>query len=161
MRGGLSTETWERFIGCAFAAFLFILAVATTATAQCVQPPEEGSWRNADANTRSITRIQLRFICQDQVLNGVPCCPPGPPWYIHIYGKCHPTDCDWGEVAAREVTVGTSNYVFSVYYQSFATRYVYAKMSAYRPGQLWVWTYTDFADPNRPDYVSNNWFIKQ
>jgi hypothetical protein len=31
-------------------------------------------------------------------------------------------------------------------------------MSQFRPGQLWVYTYTDFTDPNRPDYDVHNWF---
>lgn len=145
--------------------FIRILALAFGAAvlaqqpayASCSQPQEEGSWRNADANTRSQTRIQLRFICQDQILNGQPY-PPGPPWYVHIFGKCHPTDCDWGEVGAQQLTSG---HIYAVYNQGFAKRYVYAKMSQYRPGQLWVYTWTDFTDPNRPDYETQNWFIRQ
>ncbi len=127
------------------------------AYALCIQPPEEGNWRNADSNTRSLTRIQLRFVCQDQILNGQ-LYPPGPPWYVHIFGKCHPTDCDWGEVGAQQLT---TDHIYAVYDQGFAKRYVYAKMSQYRPGQLWVYTWTDFTDPNRPDYAVHNWFVRQ
>jgi hypothetical protein len=127
------------------------------ADALCVQPPEEGNWVNTDPNTRSLTRIQLRFVCQDQIHNGQPY-PPGPPWYVHVWGKCHPTDCDWGEVGAHRIGPG---HIYAFYNQGFAKRYVYAKMSQYRPGQLWVWTWTDFTDPNRPDYGVHNWFRKQ
>ena len=127
------------------------------AYASCVQPQEEGNWRNADQNTRSLTRIQLRFVCQDQILNGQ-LYPPGPPWYVHIFGKCHPTDCDWSEVGAQRLSTG---HVYATYDQGFAKRYVYAKMSQYRPGQLWVYTFTDFTDPNRPDYEVHNWFARQ
>jgi hypothetical protein len=147
-------------------AVIYLLAAilcgiwAQQAHALCVQPQEEGNWVNSDTNTRSLTRAVLRFTCQDQVLNGQPY-PPGPPWHIHLWGKCHPSDCDWGEIGATAVTIGDRTYVYGVYSQGFATRYVYADMSLYRSGQLWIWTWTDFSDPNRPDYESQNWFIKQ
>lgn len=143
----------------ALVPLLLAIAVAAApvdARAQCLVQKEAGNWRNADPATRSLTRIQLRFTCQDQILNGEPY-PPGPPWHIHVFGKCHPTDCDWGEVGAERLSSG---HIFGRYDQGFARRYVYARMSQYRPGQLWVYTYTDFADPNRPDYDVHNWFIK-
>jgi hypothetical protein len=129
------------------------------AFAQCAAQAEEGNWANADANTSSLTRAVLRFTCQDQILNGQPY-PPGPPWHMHLWGKCHPTDCDWGEVGADAVTIGTRTFVRAVFSQGFATRYVYADMSLFRSGQLWIWTWTDFADPGRPDYESQNWFVR-
>jgi hypothetical protein len=145
---------WGSRIALVLLSFTFLLGAAF---GQCVQPPEEGRWRNADPNSNSLTRIQLRFVCQDQILNGQPY-PPGPPWYVHIFGKCSPTDCDWNEVGATRLSSG---FVYAVYDQGFAKRYVYAKMSAYRPGQLWVYAFTDFTDPGRPDYVVNNWFVRE
>jgi hypothetical protein len=135
---------------------LMLVVVKTTAPVEalCATPAEAGNWINVDSNTQSLTRVNLRFVCQDQILNGQPY-PPGPPWYTRVFGRCTPSDCDWQEVGSQQLTSG---YVYSVYTQGFATRYVWAKMSAYRPGQLWVYTYTDFADPNRPDYEMNNWF---
>ena len=109
---------------CVFLAILFLCVSTQQVHAQCVQPPEEGKWANADPNTRSLTRAELRFTCQDQILNGQ-LYPPGPPWHIHLWGKCHPTDCDWGEVGAQNVTIGGRTYVYGVYQQGFATRYVY------------------------------------
>ena len=139
-----------------YLAFVALLSVALPGAvhALCVDPPEDGNWVNADPNTRGITRISLRFVCQDQVLNGQPY-PPGPPWYVHLWGKCHPTDCNWGEVGAERLG---SDHVYAYYDQGFAHRYVYAKMSAYRPGQLWVWIWTDFTDPGRADYGMHQWF---
>jgi len=145
-------------VGCLL-ALLLVGAWTDHADAQCVQPQEEGSWTNADTNTRSLTRAALRFTCQDQILNGQPY-PPGPPWHIHLWGKCHPSDCDWGEVGATEVTIGSRTLIHGVFSQGFATRYVYADMSLFRSGQLWIWMWTDFSDPARPDYESQNWFIK-
>ena len=157
-----SDDSIRRRIGLAWGsrAPLLILSfalLASTAFGQCVQPPEEGRWRNADPNSNSLTRIVLRFVCQDQILNGQPY-PPGPPWYVHIFGKCSPTDCDWNEVGAQRLSSG---FIYAVYDQGYAKRYVYAKMSAYRPGQLWVYVFTDFTDPGRADYAVNNWFIKE
>lgn len=139
---------------------LIISAFAPQAEALCVLPEEQGSWENADPNTRSLTRAELRFTCQDVILNGEPY-PPGPPWHVHLWGKCHPTDCDWNEVGARSVTIGTRTYIYAFYDQGFAKRYVYADMSLYRPGQLWIWMWTDFTDPSRPDYESQNWFVRR
>ena len=145
------------------AALAVVTALATmgmvpqSAHALCATPTQEGSWLNTDTQTRSLTRIQLRFICQDQVLNGQ-LYPPGPPWYVHVFGKCHPTDCDWHEVGA---TSTSSGFIYGFYNQGFARRYVYARMSMYRPGQLWVYTWTDFTDPKRPDYAVQNWFRRQ
>jgi len=141
------------------AALVLILGVllAMPASASCIAQNEDGSWVNSNSATNSITRIELRFVCQDQVLNGE-LYPPGPPWYIHLFGKCHPTDCDWGEAGAQRLS---SNHIYGTYNQGFARRYVYARMSQYRPGQLWVYIYTDFTDPNRPDYDVHNWFTRR
>ena len=136
---------------------LAFMLVAPLAYGQCIQPPEEGTWINTDPNTRSIPRIQLRFVCQDQILNGQPY-PPGPPWYVHVWGACSPTNCDWGEVGAQRLGSG---FIYATYDQGFARRYVYAKMSQYRPGQLWVYIWTDFTDPGRADYAINAWFHRQ
>lgn len=139
----------------------FILSLLTQqANALCIQPAEEGTWINADSNTRSLTKVELGFTCQDQILNGQPY-PPGPPWHIHLWGSCVPNNCDWTEVGADNVTIGDRTYIRTVYHQGFATRYVYADMSLYRAEQLWIWMWTDFTDPNRPDYESHNWFVRQ
>ena len=122
----------------------------------CITPLEAGNWTNADPNTRSLTRVDLRFVCQDQILNGE-LYPPGPAWYMHLLGKCHPTDCDWGEVGAQRLE---SDHIYATYSHGFARRWVYARMSQYRPGQLWVYLYTDFTDPSRPDYEVHNWFTR-
>ena len=160
MTKAISMKVW--LVMAVLAALSLALMVGMGATAKpahalCATPQEQGNWVNADPNTNSQTRIQLRFVCQDQILNGQPY-PPGPPWYVHVFGKCHPTDCDWGEVGATKLSSG---HIYAVYDQGFAKRYVYAKMSQYYPGQLWVYTWTDFTDPTRTDYATQNWFKRQ
>jgi hypothetical protein len=140
-------------------AIFLSIPSAQNAYALCAAQPEDGNWVNSDPNTRSLTRAALRFTCQDQILNGQ-LYPPGPPWHIHLWGACSPADCNWGEVGAENVTVGDRTYIHAVYDHGFATRYVYVDMSLYRAGQLWIWMWTNFTDPGRPDYESQNWFIR-
>jgi hypothetical protein len=60
-----------------------------------------GTWINTDAETRGITKLDI-------VNNNK----------IHGFGKCHPTDCDWGEVAVSDV--GNNNFS-AVFTWSFKT----------------------------------------
>jgi hypothetical protein len=133
-----------------------ILAKIRVADAQCLTQAEDASWVNSDPATPSLTKAVLRFTCQDQILNGQPY-PPGPPWHIHVWGKCHPTDCDWGEIGATRLSSG---WIYGTYHQGFATRYVYARMSQSQPGRLRIYTWTDFASSTRQDYASDNYFHK-
>lgn len=50
----------------------------------------EGTWRNADADTRGLTRLEIHKI---DSRNG----------RLRGFGKCHPRDCDWGETPVRVV----------------------------------------------------------
>lgn len=139
-------------MGIAIMAAVFLVTPTGSASASCVSPREQGSWVNADPNTRSITRANIRFICQDVILNGQ---DPGPSYYITLWGKCHPTDCAWGTVPMRRLSSG---WLYGTYDQGFAKRHVYAKMSAYRTNQLYIQINNDFVDPGRADYISNDWF---
>lgn len=148
---------WMSVVGAALVAAAISLSPGD-AVALCLAQAEDGNWANTDANTRSLTRIELEFICQDVIANGQ-LSPPGPPWYMHVFGKCHPTDCDWGRVAAQRLGTG---HVFATYDHGFAKRFVFAKMSQYRQGQLWVYTWTDFTPQDgRTDYGTHNWFARQ
>jgi hypothetical protein len=120
---------------------------------------EYGNWVNADPATRSITRAQLRDCQSVTTCSGDICTivyDAG--WAMRLFGSCSPTDCDWGWSAGR---LRLSNgQIPATYDQGFAKRYVWAAMSAYRPGQLWIAIRTDFVDPARPDYESQNWFVR-
>jgi hypothetical protein len=76
---------------------------------------------------------------------------------LRAYGKCHPSDCPWGRITARRLANGK---VYGVYDHGFAKRYVWARMSQTRPGQLWVFYRVDFADPARADYTMHEYFRK-
>ena len=46
-----------------------------------------GAWQNADSQTRGITRLAIRA--------------DGANIFVSAWGKCHPSDCEWGEVPAQ------------------------------------------------------------
>lgn len=96
-----------------------LLAAAATLRASCIAPPEEGTWVNGEK------RLQIRFVCQDVVVNGQPQ-PPGPAWYIDDAG-------------ARQLETGQ---IYAVFESAEGKRHVYAKMSAHQPGKLWVYVVT-------------------
>jgi hypothetical protein len=43
-----------------------------------------GSWINTNPDTSGVTRLAIRSTDQQQ--------------FVHAWGACHPSDCDWGEV---------------------------------------------------------------
>lgn len=134
-----------------------LLLGSPSAYALCVTPAEEGDWKNYDPDTRSITKVHIRFQCQDVIVNGKPY-PPGYPFYLHLYGKCHPTDCGWGKAGATE---DSSGWLRTTIHHGFATRYVWAKAyTGYPQEWLRVYIWTDFRDPGREDYASDDWFIR-
>jgi len=141
-----------------FVLLLFALAcgplLAAQARAGCLEPLEVGAWANVRPDTRALVSIDLRFVCQDRVLNGAPY-PPGPAWYVHAVGRCEPVDCDWHEVGAQRLATA---HIFAMYEQEGARRYVYLRMSQARPDLLWAWIYTDFKDPTRTNYGEYAWF---
>lgn len=147
----------ERILTIVLMAAAILLTLGSPVQALCAQPEEEGHWKNYDTNTRSITKTNVRFVCQDQIMNGE-LYPPGPPFYVNIWGKCSPTDCDWGEVGA---SMNSDGWIRATYSQGFATRDVWIKVYDQWPGWMRVWIYNDFSDPGRKDYTTDEWFIKE
>lgn len=120
-------------------------------------PVEYGDWVNADPNAGGVARVELRDCQPVTVCNGNICrIVYDAGWTMHVFGKCSPTNCDWGW-SKPEFRL-SSGHIYGFYDQGFAKRYMYAMMSQYRPGQLWIYWRTDFVDPNRPDYEMQEWF---
>lgn len=57
--------------------------------------PLVGTWLNTNSQTSNITRVVVTQ--EDQDL------------YIQVFGRCHPTDCDWGKQALAEK--GANQYI--------------------------------------------------
>ena len=92
-----------------------------------------GTWRNANAATRSITRILIGRVGNNLA--------------VHTYGKCSPTDCDWGTVTGYTyaTSVGSNLGIgFSAVYNfSFAQVINVGYLSG---SNLYVFEFTRFTD---------------
>lgn len=152
----------RRLLLLALAGLAFAVAAgaeAQQAHALCATPPERGVWRNADPASGGIAQIELRD-CQSLTTCSGSICQTqfDVAWKTRVWGKCSPANCDWGwSPAAKRLSSGQ---VYGAFNQGYAKRYVYAAMSSYRPGQLWVYWRTDFTDPSRADYEKHEWFVK-
>ncbi|MFT3877365.1 MAG: hypothetical protein QM708_13230 [Propioniciclava sp.] len=135
---------------------------AVPAHALCITSPLAGTWSNVDPNTRSVTKAVVSQSCDDVVL-----CPVGEPCtggggsqlYIRPFGKCHPSDCDWG---TSRLTRQSDGWYMTRYVHSWATKTVWVKTYQYW-GRTYLrfYVYTDFtAADGRTDYVSDEWMLK-
>jgi hypothetical protein len=145
-------------LGLALASATILAAHPERASALCSgHAIEHGDWVNADPNASGIARIELRDCQSVTTCSGNICSTKyDAGWTMRVFGKCSPTNCDWGWTSGALRL--SSGQIPGYYNQGFAKRYVYAAMSAYRPGQLWVYWRTDFTDPSRPDYEKQEWF---
>lgn len=149
----------------ALVATLSAVAVggAVPAQASCTPPPltdQHGTWRNINANTNSITRVNVRNECSDVRLcdvNGN--CTWNGGYFVRLYGKCHPTDCDWGQRKADRMSDG---WIGTKYVHSWSTKHVRLKTYTYSGTvYLRVWVHTDFtAADGRKDYTTDEWFVR-
>ncbi|MDQ7746299.1 hypothetical protein [Hydrogenophaga pseudoflava] len=67
-------------------------------------PPWEGQWENTDPATRGMTRLVIGRRADGG-------------WSMHGFGKCHPSDCDWGETTAMlsgDALIGVYAFGFKV-----------------------------------------------
>jgi hypothetical protein len=132
-----------------FAALTIVVLTMGSApsTAQCVQSPMSGTWVSVNSATRGLTHADIQVGCCDQVANGVPVCSP--PDSVHILGRCHPTDCDWGTVTGH-LQNASGTRLQAVFDQGFASRLV--RVDGLSNGNLRIRVFTDFKDPGRADY---------
>ena len=111
-----------------------------------------GYWVNEDTNTNSITKVDIQE--SNNLLE------------IYMWGKCHPTDCDWAAMNNPEgpatTTVDDANdgVLNIVWYPDFAIET--QDLILLSDGRLKVKTFTHFTDNSgRLDYESTEYFIKE
>jgi hypothetical protein len=131
------------------AAVLLLLLTVTGGLASMDQ--FAGSWTNVDTNTGGITNLDIAVMGTDA--------------QVHAWGKCHPTDCDWGTVQAQAFAPDVSSDVLSgadtliaVFITSFSQTTLVIK-----PGgnQLKVDSYDRFMDNSgRSNYLASYTFQK-
>jgi hypothetical protein len=108
-------------------------------TTETPATPFVGTWLNQDASTGGNTRFEI-----DEAGGAV---------VVHAYGKCHPSDCDWGievgEVDGPQATVAWD--------QGFVERTM--TMDLLDDGRLEVSTEHRYAD-GRPDRSDEAFFVR-
>ncbi len=105
-----------------------------------------GRWTNADTNTGGITTLQIDI--------------SGDSANVHAWGKCHPSDCDWGSANfyafAPDVSSDPASSAIALmgtFDAGFSKTMVIIKPSG---NKLSVQSFTHFNDNSgRTDYVSN------
>lgn len=122
-----------------FACFGALPASADDKTAS----PFVGEWCNKDFATGGITRVHVR--------------QEGTKLNAHMWGRCHPTECDWGDATA---TVEENGKVLSLTWtKNFKTETQKLKLLA--DGSLELVGHTHFTDKSgRADYDSKYTFAK-
>ena len=104
-----------------------------------------GSWVNQDPATPDITRLSI----------GV----DGSAVSVRAWGKCTPTDCDWGTTSGNTDAWVSNKQITTAWIQTFAIRK--QTLTYLEDGSLLVTTDTHFTDGSeRPDYRMTDYFIR-
>ena len=109
------------------------------------QTPESasfiGDWGNKDFKTRAVTRVQIRY--------------DGAQIVAHVWGRCHPQECDWGKATAT-----AKGQTLSVTWnQGFATETL--ELTILADESLQMVAHRHFTDNSgRPDYETKDIFTK-
>jgi len=100
-----------------------------------------GEWANKDFNTRDITRIHIR-LKNSRVT-------------VHMWGRCHPQECDWGDTTAT-----VSDQALSLTWkQAFAVKT--QELTLLADGSLQLTEHCHFTDDSgRKDYDIKDTFAK-
>lgn len=137
------------------------VVTAAPAHALCSTPAMAGNWHNINSGTRSLTRVNVTFVCDDvRLCDTSGHCTGGESYFtLRPFGKCSPTDCDWGTKKAATMSDGWQR---ATYGYSWATKYVWVKTYVYSGvTYLRVYTWTDFtAADGRTDYSTDEWMLK-
>jgi len=103
-----------------------------------------GNWINEDENTRGITKAVIRTE-SDSI-------------FVHMWGKCHPTDCDWGEESTTN-SDANDNQLSLEWNQGFVIRT--QKVTYLESDRLRVEQHSHYIDNSgRPDRDDTYYFIK-
>ncbi|ARM30075.1 hypothetical protein [Prosthecochloris sp. HL-130-GSB] len=133
-------------------ALLLILLLHQT---QCLASLNQftGTWKNIDADTRGVTRLEINR--------------DGNEFRLHAWGKCHPEDCDWGEVPAYAYGASvssnieqTARAVTAVFTEGFKVTFIELKPMA--QNRLRADVFTRFTDnSNRTNYTASYTFQRE
>lgn len=102
----------------------------------------EGLWTNENTELPGITKCNIRY--------------ENNRFYVQIWGKCHPTDCDWGENASDEIPRETDE-IKLTWDNEFVVR---IQTLEFNEGKLTIKTENRYKD-GRPANSHTETFIKK
>lgn len=136
---------------CAFSVFI----PTGYANALCAAQPWDGQWVHLWGSS-SLAELNIEQSCYDQILcGGNGCHSVGSDGYMHAFGHCSPTNCDWGRAHEKD-EIG--DWVLGIWDFGFKMSWVWAKMSSAYPDKLYVKTFNDYND-GRQDRWDYGYFI--
>lgn len=132
-------------------AIFILLLVVITVFAGCGGTTPGGSdfygfWVNEDTDTQGIIKVDIQKI--------------GDIIYVHMWGKCHPTDCDWG-IETTDIFDATDGILNLTWEFDFAIET--QELILLQDGRLKVIGLVDFYPDDiygREDYEYTEYFIK-
>ena len=133
---------------------------AGPAAALSASNPMEGTWRNTNTATNSMTRLDVETCAAITTCSGGVCSITyDAGTFVSAWGKCSPSDCAWGRKQAENRPDG---WVRATYNFGFKTSYVSVKTyEYYGRTYLRVWVNNDFSTADgRTDYISDEWFLR-
>jgi hypothetical protein len=121
----------------------FALVASLLAAPACAEEHDFiGVWKNADARSQGLSQLDVRR--------------DGTGLIVHAVGKCHPTDCGWGQARAHLLASrpglpleANADTAFAEYVRGGVRRVI---ILAFSSGGLTYQTYTIFENASRPSY---------
>lgn len=125
----------------AVSVFVYLLSSSLVVAAD----PFVGKWVNTDEMTGGVTRLEVE--------------KKGDGWAIQAWGKCHPTDCDWGKAPLHLLAdFGDTEMKYGLAHWDAGFSEKHATLRADK-GELVVETYTVYKDKSgRSNYRSKYTF---
>ena len=133
----------------AILSMLLFLVVVSAGTASAQKDKFLGSFVNVDPNTGGITRLVLN---SDDSIN--------------VWGRCHPSDCDWGpeKAYAHGATVDTdlrraADAMTVVYIKNFATKFLI--ITREKANRIRVDVFTRFTDKSGRSATAHTFVLER
>lgn len=136
-----------------------VAGTARPAAALCTSSPLQGNWRNVNTTTPAMARVVVETCQPVTTCSGNVCTTQHDAGtFMTPYGRCSPTDCNWGRRQAQHMGSG---WIRTVHDFGFKTSSVWAKTyEYYGRTYLRLWVYNDFTPADgRADYTTDEWFL--
>jgi hypothetical protein len=134
-----------------------LIATASPAAASCSASSLDGNWHNINSSNPFLSRAVVETCQPVTTCNGNICTVQyDAGTFITPFGKCTPTDCNWGR---KQVQYTSDGWIRAFYNFGFKTSDVWAKNYVYY-GQTYlrVWIYNAYSDGH--SYTSDEWFLR-